>query len=214
MTFQVNGAQGKYDGVITDNSVRYGRNAVNNHLKFMDNVIVNNNQNTAPILDFRPTEDAFNKNTEALDSFMDDNDTYLSSLNQVDYEYRYMPEKPAGEIDKKSLLGAAYEEMGKTKELPVGEFEYRYLLSNNMTAKPLDINNDGKITNAEYATTILASDMLSKGTEDPNQINGVVTPKGMTAVLEYAKKSNAEAATKLYSNLYKQYDLGSEEIET
>jgi hypothetical protein len=55
--------------------------------------------------------------------------------------------------------------------------------------------------------------MLSKGTEDSNQINGVITPKGMTAVLEYAKKSNAEAATKLYSNLYNQYDLGSEEVQ-
>jgi hypothetical protein len=213
MTFQVNGAQGKYDGVITDNSVRYGRNAVNNHLQFMDKVITNNNLDTAPILDFKPTEDAFNKNEKELDTFINNNDTYLSSLNQVDYEYRYMPEKPAGEIDKKALLGAAYEEMGGAKELPIGEFENRYLLSNNMTAKPLDINNDGKITNAEYATTILASDMLSKGTEDTNQINGVITPKGMTAVLEYAKKSNADAATKLYSSLYNQYDLGSEEIQ-
>jgi hypothetical protein len=31
----------------------------------------------------------------------------------------------------------------------------------------------------------------------------------MNAILEYTKKANAQAASNLYSNIYKTYDLGS-----
>ena len=120
-----------------------------------------------------------------------------------------MPINPVGKVDKKSVLAAAMEEMA-AKELSVEEFENRYLIDNEtMTAKPLDINKDGKIDISEYATNIIATDLLSKGTTDVSKVDGIINNKGMNAILEYSKKSNAEAAEKLYAEIYNRYELGS-----
>lgn len=196
MTFQINGSQGKYDN--------YGKNAVENHLQYMEAPLINDKQNTAPILDFKPTEEADKNNLALLENFADENDTYLASLPPLEYEYRYMPE---GSFDKNSLLAAAEKEMG-AKELSVEEFENRYLIDDTMTAEPLDINKDGKIDNSEYASNIIAADLLSKETTDPAKADGVITPKGLNAVLEYSQKSRAAAAANLYASIYKTYNLG------
>ena len=98
--------------------------------------------------------------------------------------------------------------MGGVKEIPVKEVEYRYM-STDMTAQPLDINKDGKIDIAEYATNIIATDLLSKGTTDINKIDGTINNKGMNAILEYSKISNSAAATKLYSSIYNTFNLGA-----
>ena len=197
MTFQVNGASGKYDS--------YGRNAVENHLQYMEAPLVNDKQTPAPILDFKPTEEADANNFKALEKFADENDAYLASLPPLEYEYRYMPE---GSFDKQTLLDAAKEEMG-ADELSVEEFEDRYLIdAETMTAEPLDINKDGKIDASEYAANIVATDIMSKDTTDPMQADGLITPKGMNAILEYSKKSNAAAAADLYANIYNTYNLG------
>ncbi len=196
MTYQINGAVGKYDN--------YGKNAVENHLQHLEAPLINDKQTPAPILDFRPTEEAQVNNIQALERFADENDAYLNALPPLEYEYRYMPE---GTFDKKALLGAAEEEM-QTKELSVEEFENRYLLDDSMTAEPLDINKDGKIDNSEYAANIVATDLLSKGTTDPMKADGSINSKGMNAILEYSKKSNAAAAAKLYADIYNTYNLG------
>lgn len=196
MTFQINGAQGKYDN--------YGKNAIENHLQYMEAPLINDKHNPAPILDFGTDPEAADKNIASLEKFANENDAYLESLPPLEYEYRYMPE---GSFDKSAVLGAAEQEMG-AKELSVEEFEDRYLIDDSMTAEPLDINKDGKIDNSEYAANIIATDLLSKGTTDPIEADGVITPKGLNAVLEYSKKSNAEAAAKLYANIYKTYNLG------
>lgn len=196
MTFQINGSKGKYDS--------YGKNAVENHLQYMEAPLVNDKQNSAPILDFRPTDEAATKNIESLEKYIDENDVYLKSLPPLEYEYRYMPE---GTFDKKALLDAARQEMN-ADELSVEEFEYRYLLDDSMTAEPLDINKDGKIDTSEYAANIVATDLLSKDTTDPIKADGVITPKGLNAILEYSKKSNAAAAANLYANIHKTYNLG------
>ena len=94
---------------------------------------------------------------------------------------------PEGKFDKASLLAAAEQEM-QAKELSVEEFEYRYLIDDTMTAEPLDINKDGKIDNSEYAANIVAADILSKDSTDPAQADGIITPKGLNAVLEYSKE--------------------------
>lgn len=196
MTYQINGTTGKYDN--------YGKNAVENHLQHMEAPLINDKQTTAPILDFRPTEGAQANNIQTLEKFADENDAYLKSLPPLEYEYRYMPE---GTFDKKALLGAAEEEM-QAKELSVEEFENRYLLDESMTAKPLDINKDGKIDNSEYAANIVATDILSKCSTDPMKADGSINSKGMNAILEYSKISNAAAAAKLYADIYKTYNLG------
>ena len=155
MTFQINGTNGKYDN--------YGKNAVENHLQYMEAPLINDKHKPAPILDFRPTGDAANKNIESMEKFIDENDAYLNSLPPLEYEYRYMPE---GKFDK---------------------------------------DKDGKIDNSEYAANIVAADILSKDSTDPAKADGVITSKGLNAVLEYSKKSNASAAAKLYANIYNTY---------
>lgn len=208
MTFQVNGSNGKYDNAVADESVRYGRNAVENHLKYMEAPMINDTNIPAPILDFSMNPNAFQDNVDKLEKFTEANDDYLKSLPPLEYEYRYMPNVTNGKIDKKALLGAAYEEM-QVKELPVEEFENRYMLNENFTAKPLDVNKDGKIDVAEYGANILATDVLSKGSTNPNDVDGTINSKGMNAILAYTQKANAAAATKLYSDLYSTYNLGS-----
>ena len=207
MTFQINGATGKYDGKIKDDSVRYGRNAVENHIKYMETPLVENEVNPTPIFDFSFTPEGDKKNFEALENFMDKNDDYLDSLPPLEFEYRYMPNLGIGKVDNKAVLGAAFEEMD-TKEIPVKEFENRYLINNEFTAEPLDINKDGKIDIAEYGSNILATDVLSKGTTDISKIDGTINTRGLNAILEYTKKANAEAASKLYSQIYNTYKLG------
>lgn len=209
MTFQINGSNGRYDSKTLDESVKYGRNAVDNHIKYMEAPLVNDNYAIPPIFDFSPTTEADEANLKAMEKFVDANDAYLSSLPPLEYEYRYLPNISNGKIDNKSVLAAAYEEMGGEKELSVKEFEERYLIDDSQTAAPMDINKDGKIDIAEYGANIVATDILSKGTTDPMKANGVINAKGMNAILEYSKKSNAAAASKLYSNIYKTHNLGS-----
>ena len=152
------------------------------------------------------SEEAQDKNLTKMEEFVNKNDAYLRNLPPLEYEYRYM--LPNGGVNKKALLGAAFEEMGRVNELPVKEFENRYLISKEQTAEPLDINKDGKIDIAEYGANILAADVLSKNTNDVSKVDGKINSRGMNAVLEYSKKSNAAAAAKLYANIYKTYDLG------
>ena len=209
MTFQINGSNGRYDGKLKDESVKYGRNAVDNHIKAMEAPIANDNFAKPPVFDFSPSAQAGDKNLEALEKYLDKNDAYLNALPPLEYEYRYIPNLVNGKIDNKAVLGAALEEMGGAKELSVKEFEKRYLIDESQTAEPLDINKDGKIDIAEYGSNIIAADILSKGTTDPIKANGIINTKGMNAVLEYSKKSNAAAAAKLYESIYNTHKLGS-----
>ena len=197
------------NSVNIDPSVKYGSDSVKNAHMQMVKPLINDSHTPAPILSYSPTQDASEKNIEMLEKFVDSNDEYLKSLPPLEFEYRYMPNIGVGKVDKSALLGAAYEEMG-AKELSVEDFENRYLIDeDSMTAKPLDINNDGKIHVSEYATNILATDLLSKGTTDVSKIDGTINTKGLNAMMEYSKKSNAEAAVKLYSNLYNTYNLNT-----
>ena len=71
------------------------------------------------------------------------------------------------------------------------------------------MNNDGKVDIAEYGSSILAADMLSKAdTPNPANVDGTINKKGFDAVLAYTQKSNATEAAKLYSNIYNTYNLG------
>ena len=209
MTYEINGRNGKYDSIVTDSSIKYGRNSVENHYNYMEQPLVNDKMTTAPILNFSQNNSAVDENIEALENFVDENDKYLKSLPPLEYEYRYMPQVETGKVDNKAVLGAAYEELG-AKEMNVEEFEERFMIDESMTAEPLDINKDGKIDIAEYGANILATDLLSKNdVSDFSKINGSVNTKGMNSILEYTLKANAEAAAKLYSNIYNTYNLGS-----
>ncbi len=210
MTFQVNGATGRFDGKVKDKSVLYGTNAIDNHVQYLQAPIANDNFAMPPILDFSGTSDAEDLNVKLLEKYTKENDAYLNSLPPLEYEYRYMPNLGTGNIDKKSVLSAAYQEMGQVKEMPVKDFESKFLIDDSQTAEPIDINKDGKIDIAEYGANIIATDLLSKGVTDPMKADGVINTKGMNAILAYTKKSNADAAAKLYSNVYNTHNLGSQ----
>lgn len=206
MTFEINGVNGIYDGLVKDPSVRYGRNAAANHKALVISTMESVMDGEPPILDFMPTNKAFESNMARMEKFADKNDNTIRNLPQVDYEYRYMPNVVNGNIDKKALLGAAFEEMG-AESVPVKDFEKELFNNPNYTAEPLDINKDGKIDLSEYSASILAADMLSKPNPSIKGVDGSINSKGMNALMEYSRVSRAEAAAKLYSQVYSTYTL-------
>ncbi|MBO5738708.1 hypothetical protein J6R97_05150 [bacterium] len=212
MVYQINGSNGIYDNQIKDSSVKYGRNAVNNNIKHIEAPLVNDNRAVPPIFNFSPSLENHEQNFSDLELYLNKNDEYLNSLPPLEYEYRYLPNFTQNNLDKKALLAVAYEEFGQKTEMSIEEFEDKCLFDDTQTAEPLDINNDKKIDIGEYSANILATDILSKGTTNPMEADGVINNKGMNAIVDYSKKINADAASKLYKNIYTTYNLNSEEI--
>lgn len=212
---KIDGKQGKYDEkTVTNPSVRYGRNAVDNYYSYIEKPFITDKMNPAPILDFGTNPNAAEKNEAKLNEFLDENDKYLNSLPPLEFEYRYMPTQSRGQVDTQAVLGAAYEDMGKRKTVSVDEMDKNFAASDEFTTKPMDINGDGKIDNAEYASTLLAADALSKSEDaNPDNIDGTINKKGFDALLAYTQKSKAEAAANLYSSLYNKYQLGEAQKE-
>ena len=209
---KINGIKGRYDQDKDKSSFNYGRNAVDNYYGYMENPIIQDSQNLPPILDFGLNPNAQDNNLQKIDKYVKENDEYLKALPPLEFEYRYMPQvnNKTGEIDKQALYGAAYEELGQVKEVEVKELDKNFVPNNDYSTQVLDRNNDGKIDVGEYSASILAADMLSKkGEPKLENIDGIINSKGLNAVLAYTKKSNAEAATKMYSNLYNKYNLNT-----
>ena len=202
---KIDGVKGKYDEKTVSNpSVRYGRNSVQNFYSYLQQPLVNDNNAIPPILDFGTSPNAIDKNIEKMERYTKANDIYLESLPPLDYECRYMPNihKP-NEVDKDALLGVAYEELGGKKEVNAKELEESFAINDNISSSPLDINKDGKIDIGEYASALLAADIMSNN----GSIKGTINSNGHNAVRELNKKANAEAATLLYTSLYNKYNL-------
>ena len=201
---KIDGRRGKYnESDVTNPSVRYGRNAVNNYYSYLEQPIKQDNNATPPILDFSTNPNAVDNNIEKMEKYVKENDAYLNSLPPLEYESRYMPNiHKVGEVDTDALLGASYEELGGRKEISVDELDKSFALNNDFSTKSMDINKDGNVDIGEYGATILASDLLSNGT-----IKGSVNNNGHNAIQQLTKKANAQAATELYTSLYNQYKL-------
>lgn len=206
---RIDGSKGKYDNKVTNPSVKYGRNAVENYFTYLEKPIVADSINPAPILDLGMSPNAADNNAEKLNKFLKENDEYLKALPPLEFEYRYMPQMQKGEIDKQAVLGAAYEELGQVKELSIKDLDNKFAPDETFTSAALDINKDGNVDIAEYSSSIIAADMLSKSSKpDMKNIDGTINRNGFNALLKYTQKSNAEAAAKLYSNIYNTYNLG------
>ena len=206
---RIDGSKGKYDNKVTNPSVKYGRNAVENYFTYLEKPIVADSINPAPILDLGMSPNAADNNAEKLNKFLKENDEYLKALPPLEFEYRYMPQLQKGEIDKQAVLGAAYEELGQVKELSIKDLDNKFAPDETFTSAALDINKDGNVDIAEYSSSIIAADMLSKSSKpDMKNIDGTINRNGFNALLKYTQKSNAEAAAKLYSNIYNTYNLG------
>lgn len=195
----IDGRHGKYDNKVTNPSVKYGRNAVDNFYSYFEKPLMNDIKQLSEKHNFSNLE-------EKANNILNKNNGYLKSLPTFEFEYRYMPTKS---IDKLAVLGAAYEEL-QTKEISIEELNKKFAPSKEFTSEGLDLNNDGKVDIAEYGTSILAADMLSKSNiPEMKNIDGTINTKGLNNVLAYAHYSNKEAAKNLYTSIYNQANLGS-----
>ena len=64
---KIDGSKGKYDNTVTNPSVKYGRNAVNNFYSYLEAPIVNDKMNPAPILDFSLNPNAADENAKKVE---------------------------------------------------------------------------------------------------------------------------------------------------
>ena len=210
----ISGDFGKYDNTIKNNSVRYARNSVDNFKKYLSNYVTPE----IAVPKFSKPED--------VDIFVKQTDTFVKQLKEneskrtpVDFVQKYMSgDIKDGKIDSIALMSASYEELGKT-EVSKDELENQIKSTSanpdNVTADALDLNKDGKIDLAEYSTSILLSDALSTNDKEisVNNIDGVVTNKGLNAINPFSEKNNVSEAYKTYSYLYDFYKLGEAQKE-
>lgn len=179
----ISGQTGIYDNKIKSSDVRYGRNATNNYFEYSKDLA---RQDNRPPLEF---------------------------------EYRYVPD---GKYSTLALMGNAYEELGQKSEVSVEELNKKFEDFNKQVVKnpemelradALDINNDGKVDIAEYATSTLATDMLDNITDKSaptvKDVDGVITNKGENASLKLYMKNNVQPAKQIFTNLYNTFNLNS-----
>ncbi|MGN1154131.1 MAG: hypothetical protein ACI4S3_08885 [Candidatus Gastranaerophilaceae bacterium] len=186
----ISGNTGIYDKTIKSPDVRYGRNAAHNYKTYIQDIACG----AAP----------------------------------VQFAYQYIPQ---GKLSTQALMGNAYEELGKKTEVSVEELNKRLdktsqeikklnlqiltrnpeadIINPDYSAEALDLNNDGKIDIAEYATSTLAADMLDA---DPTQCNinsldGVITNRGENASMGLYSKQNIEGAKGLFKAIHDTFKL-------
>ena len=210
----INGQNGIYDGVVKNSSVRYGRNAADNNMKYLADYT---KQNDAVFPDLKGLHNLSNDEFEAkmneLQTACKKSDAWLNSLPPLKFEYRYMPNSDS--VDTQALMGAAYEEMGQKTEIKTSELtaKIQEAFGNNATAEAVDLNKDGNIDLGEYSASILLSDIMSDENPSLNGANGVITDEGQDKIIPYASKRNYNIAYKTYSAIYQSYDLKSAQEE-
>lgn len=216
----IDGAKGYYDGKVQNPYVRYARNSVDNFKNYLAAFNYTVIEFTPEGLERQPKEDVFEHSTE------DDTETegtvliFGDETPPLEYEHRYLPHASNYRfINKNALMGAAYEEMNEQKAVPVR------VLSQNlqevsdaaygenevlMDAAVLDLNNDGVIDLAEFSTTILLEDALSKDDSffRPENIDGSITDTGENAGLEYMEADNYAFSRTVLKKIYKMFNLG------
>ena len=208
----ITGNQGQYDGVVKNPKVRYARNAIRN---FHDYASYRMPKTEYPNLDdlSKLSDDQFEQKMAQLDEALQASDKVLKEIPPLDYTVKYLPGKTTYDnLDIVALIGAAYEDMGKKSSL--GTFVLTSKLqktfaSENISADVLDLNKDGKIDTGEYATSILAADMLSKGGLEVKTIDGKITSKGHLELLSLFNKKNDRFASSVFNFLHGFYDLDS-----
>lgn len=179
----ISGQSGIYDNKVTSSEVRYGRNATDNYMNYT-------------------------KDLEKSDN-----------MPPLAFEYRYVPD---GKYSTLALMGNAYEELGKKTEVSVEELNKKFADTNKeigqksgveLCADALDLNNDGKVDLAEYATSTMATDMLDSLDEKTmptvNNIDGVITNKGENSALKLYTKNNIQQAKQIFTNLYNTFNLNN-----
>ena len=232
-TSYISGDFGKYDKKINNNSVRYGRNSVDNYKKYLSNYTQPNVDLKYDSVDFSRKTGLigkishfikslkFNKQMNSIEKNVKKMEEYETKRTPLEFVQKYMPGRiENGVIDKDALMGAAYEEL-EAKEKSLEELNKKAYNfegvseDKQLTSDALDINEDGKVDLAEYATSILLEDALSSDTDDlkHENINGVITKEGSNKSLPYYTKGNVNVAKKIFSQIYNYYNLSEAKEE-
>ena len=229
----INGKNGIYDNKIIDPSARYGRNAASNYQGYISDFKVDvvkfpkmKNLNKLSHDEFEAKMTEFDNAIERLNA---------QKTPPVRFEYTYS-ELDGDSIDTMSLMGASYEELGgvsiktrKMSKMLKDTFTpsiFKQIISNikaklkgrptskityhreKLSAKGVDLNNDGRIDVAEYAANILASDLYSDG-----KIDGKINNQGENQLINDAKKKNIIRTKARYFALYQKFNLGKAKQE-
>ena len=192
----IDGSSGIYDGKIRHPNVKYGRNAISN----FENYLEIRSKNLAENI---PETDSFVKAEEFSPRF----------------ELKYMPRNINYlSINAMALIGAAFQEMGR--EIFLSKEQLTQTLKNKfknsvgiekeeINADILDINKDDKIDVGEYAASILASDMLSRGASEVqlDNIEGNITNDGIRRLSKLFDKKNAKKGERVFNLLHSFFTL-------
>lgn len=208
----IDGKQGCYTRKITNPSVAYGRNAINNYKEYINDFKITPVQMPDLSQLAQLTQDKFDTKMKELDASLAQLEK--QKMPPINFVCRYMPNNS---IDTDALLGAAYEVLGDTA-ISTADLTQRLqetadsLLGKNkiqMSAQSLDINNDGNIDIGEYSSSILVEDALSTDNQivDVKNINGELTNKGENSLLAYGNFKNYEIASATFRGIYEMYGL-------
>ena len=152
------------------------------------------------------------------------NDNYKSYIRDLgnpnkslplEFECKYMPD---GKFNKFALLGSAYEEFGQRTKVKTEDLNKQIECQglSNYSADALDIDQDGYIDIAEYATNTLAQDILSStdGYEiNPNKVNGIINGKGEQKAFALNNKYIENDARNVFTQLHTHFHLAEAQEE-
>ena len=215
-TTYIYGKSGIYDNVIQNKDVRYSRNAANNYISAysVENIPAIPQRPEMPDLNTK-SDDFYDK----LDRFIAESKLYLEELDKADnqtprakFKLKYATLNN-GKINPISAVAMAFEELGKNLEISVHKLTSKLSESTDtdlVSAKSLDLNNDGKVDVAEYASSILVEDMLSSnkdGNLKPKDVNGRINYIGQNKLLSFANIKNYETAHNIFKQVYKDFKL-------
>lgn len=196
-----NGDKGPYDSKINNASVRYGRNAIANHLSHM---LSGGKSDLSNLQEKDLKSDTFEKKMAQNEA--------VANNNTPNFEYKYLPGNVSYEnIDKMALLGAAYEEMGQRTEASVDELNKQIQVSfgPEFSAEALDLNGDKKVDVSEFAASVLLGDMAAKNPQelDRKNITGAIGSKGELNMLAYFHNKNKAVASSVLGEIHKIFGL-------
>lgn len=209
----VNGSNGPYDNKINNASVKYGRNTTANYFEYLksytSNPIKKEDLDMSNISQL--DQDQFDKKMKAAE------DALSTPAVPLKFTYKYLPELKIdfNNLNKMSLLGTAFEELGKKVSVSVADFNENLKKAfdkddpEKMSAEAMDINHDGQIDVGEYASSILLADMLSTNTQelDPKNIKGEINNDGQNNSLAYINKKNLAQASEIFKGIYDYFGL-------
>ncbi len=211
----IDGSSGKYDNKIKHPHVRYGRNAISNYEKyiaFRTNRLIKNT----------PTEDSFEKAQEIPpETSVQTKRKKARKAAPFKFELKYMPGTVNYlSLNTMALIGASFQEMGrktniskeKLAEILKNKFKNSVgIEKEEINTKVLDINDDDKIDVGEYAASVLASDMLSRGTSGVklDNIRGSINNDGICRLSKLFDEENEEKGRKVFNLLYSFFYLNS-----